>query len=124
MMCRSHLRNGWGDFLHIWDVDFPTWPAHLYQIWFQLDKGSHSYICVKIMFSFFLSVYCWCGLPASWVIRHTTMCLEFQSDKGSQSYTCVKITFFLPVNIFIVWRAGFLGSMTHYYVSWYHGNNV
>ena len=31
-----------------------------------------------------------------------------------------KDVFVLPVNILTLWRAGFLGCMTHYYVSWYN----
>ena len=54
---RSYLGNGWSDFLRIWCVDSPSWPAPLYQIWFQSDKGSQSYIGVKIAFSFFLLIY-------------------------------------------------------------------
>ena len=26
---RSYLENGWSDFLQIWNVDSPTWPALL-----------------------------------------------------------------------------------------------
>ena len=54
---RSYLGNGWSDFLQIWCVDSPSWPAPLYHIWFQSDKGSQSYIGVKIAFSFFLLIY-------------------------------------------------------------------
>ena len=48
---RSYLGNGLSDFLQIWYVDFPILSAILQQIWFQSDKGSQSYIGVKIAFS-------------------------------------------------------------------------
>ena len=51
---RSYLGNGWRDFLQIWNVDSPTLPALLYQLWFQSDKESRSYKGVKIAFTFFL----------------------------------------------------------------------
>jgi len=31
---------------------------------------------VKMMFSFFLSIYSWCGTSASWAAQHPTMCLD------------------------------------------------
>ena len=74
---RSYLGNGWSDFLQIWYVDYPNWAARLQQIWFQSDKGSQSYIGVKIAFSFFLLIYSRCGAPASWAARHTIVCLDF-----------------------------------------------
>ena len=74
---RSYLGNGWSDFLQIWYVNSPNWAARLYQIWFQSDKGSQSYIGVKIAFSFFLLIYSRCGAPASWAARHTIVCLDF-----------------------------------------------
>ena len=73
---RSYLGNGWSDFLQIWYVDSPSWAACLQQIWFQSDKGSQSYIGVKIAFSFFLLIYSRCGAPASWAARHTIVCLD------------------------------------------------
>ena len=73
---RSYLGNGWSDFLHIWYVDYPNWAARLQQFWFQSDKGSQSYIGVKIAFSFFLLIYSRCGAPASWAARHTIVCLD------------------------------------------------
>ena len=73
---RSYLGNGWSDFLHIWYVDYPNWAAHLQQIWFQSDKGSQSYIGVKIAFSFSLLIYSRCGAPVSWAARHTIVCLD------------------------------------------------
>ena len=73
---RSYLGNGWSDFLQIWYVDYPNWAARLQQIWFQSDKGSQSYIGVKIAFSFFLLIYSRCGAPASWAVRHTIVCLD------------------------------------------------
>ena len=73
---RSYLGNGWSDFLQIWYVDYPNWVARLQQIWFQSDKGSQSYIGVKITFSFFLLIYSRCGAPASWAARHTIVCLD------------------------------------------------
>ena len=75
---RSYLGNGWSDFLQIWYVDYPSWAARLQQIWFQSDKGSQSYIGVKIAFSFFLLIYSRCGAPASWAARHTIVCLDQQ----------------------------------------------
>ena len=74
---RSYLGNGWSDFLQIWYVDYPNWAARLQQIWFQSDKGSQSYIGVKIAFSFFLLIYSRCGASASWVARHTIVCLDY-----------------------------------------------
>ena len=74
---RSYLGNGWSDSLQIWYVDSPSWAARLKQIWFQSDKGSQSYIGVKIAFSFFLLIYSRCGAPASWAARHTIVCLDF-----------------------------------------------
>ena len=73
---RSYLGNGWSDFLQIWYVVYPNWAARLQQIWFQSDKGSQSYIGVKIAFSFFLLIYSRCGAPASWAARHTIVCLD------------------------------------------------
>ena len=90
----SYLGNGLSDFLQIWNVDSPIWRATLQQIWFQSDEASPRYKCVKITFSFFLSIYSRCGAPASWAARHTIVCLELT-----------------------VWRAGFLGRTTHYCVS-------
>jgi len=47
--------------LQIRYVDSPTWRAFLQQIWLNLGKRSGSYIGVKMMFSFFLSIYSqWC----------------------------------------------------------------
>ena len=73
---RSYLGNGWSDFLQIWYIHYPNWTARLQQIWFQSDKGSQSYICVKIAFSFFLLIYSLCGAPTSWAARHTILCLD------------------------------------------------
>ena len=73
---RSYLGNGLSDVLQIWYVDSPNWAARLQQIWFQSDKGSQSYIGVKIAFSFFLLIYSRCGAPTSWAARHTTVCLD------------------------------------------------
>ena len=53
-------------------------------MWFQSDKGSQSYIGVKIAFSFFLLIYSRCGAPASWAERHTTVCLD-QTEFGTNS---------------------------------------
>ena len=55
--CSLVSRKWLSDFLQIWCVDSPSWPTPLYQIWFQSDKGSQSYIGVKIAFSFFLLIY-------------------------------------------------------------------
>ena len=84
---RSYLGNGWSDFLQIWYVDYPSWAARLQQIWFQSDKGSQSYIGVKIAFSFFLLIYSRCGAPASWAARHTIVCL----DKCNKLSSCTTI---------------------------------
>ena len=79
----SYLRNGLGDFLHIWNVDSPSWRATLQQIWFQSDKPSPRYKSVKMTFSFFPSIYSRCGAPASWAARHTIVCLDL--IKNSQA---------------------------------------
>ena len=60
----------------IFYVGSPTARALVQQIWFQSDKGSRSYKGVKITFTFFLLIYSWCGAPASWAARHTTVCLD------------------------------------------------
>jgi len=39
-------------------------------------------------------------------------------SKCEISHWCEDDIFFLPVNILTVWCAGFLGSITHYHVSW------
>ena len=72
----SYLGNGLSDFLQIWNVDSPSWRATLQQIWFQSDEVSPRYKCVKMTFSFFLSIYSRCGAPASWAARHTIVCLD------------------------------------------------
>ena len=82
---RSYLGNGWSDFLQIWYVDYPNWAARLQQIWFQSDKGSQSYIGVKIAFSFFLLIYSRCGAPASWAARHTIVCLDIVSQRAQNA---------------------------------------
>ena len=72
----SYFGNGLSDFLQIWNVDSPSWRATLQQIWFQSDEVSPRYKCVKMTFSFFLSIYSRCGAPASWAARHTIVCLD------------------------------------------------
>ena len=72
----SYLGNGLSDFLQIWNVDSPSWRETLQHIWFQLDEVSPRYKCVKMTFSFFLSIYSRCGAPASWAARHTILCLD------------------------------------------------
>ena len=62
----SYLGNGWGDFLQILYVESATARTLLQQIWFQSDKETRSYKGVKIMFTFFLLIYSWCGALASW----------------------------------------------------------
>ena len=90
---RSYLGNGWSDFLQIWYVVYPNWAARLQQIWFQSDKGSQSYIGVKIAFSFFLLIYSRCGAPASWAARHTIVCLDPLTSKfTNKSLTYVTIS--------------------------------
>jgi len=49
---------------------------YLQQIWFNSDNRPWSYIGVKMMFSFFLSICSRCGAPASWAAWHTTMYLH------------------------------------------------
>ena len=87
---RSYLGNGWSDFLQIWYVDYPNWAERLQQIWFQSNKGSQSYIGVKIAFSFFLLIYSRCGAPASWAARHTIVCLDNHNylTQHLENYTC------------------------------------
>ena len=46
--------------------------------WFQFKKGAWSYVCVKIVYSFFLLIYSWCGASDFLVIRYTTVCLDYQ----------------------------------------------
>ena len=75
----SNLGNSWSDFLQIWYVDSPNRAARLQQIWFQSDKGSQSYIGVKIAFPVFLLIYSRCGAPTSWAARHTTVCLDLMN---------------------------------------------
>ena len=72
----SYLGNGLSDVLQIWNVDPPSWRATLQQIWFQPDEVSLRYKCVKMTFSFFLSIYSRCGAPASWAAQHTIVCLD------------------------------------------------
>ena len=75
----SYLGNGLSDFLQLWNVDSPSWRTTLQQIWFQSDEVSPRYKCVKMTFSFFLSIYSQCGAPASWAARHTIVCLDIKS---------------------------------------------
>ena len=72
----SYLGNGLSNFLQIWNVESPSWRATLQQIWFQSDEVSPRYKCVKMTFSFFLSIYSRCGVPTSWAARHTIVCLD------------------------------------------------
>ena len=72
----SYLGNGLSDSLQIRNVDSPSWRAILQQMWFQSDEVSPRYKCVKMTFSFFLSIYSRCGAPASWAARHTIVCLD------------------------------------------------
>ena len=69
----SCRRNGWRDFLQIWNVNYPSWWAMLQQIWFQPLKRSSRYKGVKMMFSFFLSIYPWCVVLTSWATQHTIL---------------------------------------------------
>ena len=54
------------DFLQIWNVDCRSWRETLQQMWFQSNEVSLRYKGVKITFSIFLSIFPWCGAPASW----------------------------------------------------------
>ena len=85
---RSYLVNGFGDCLQILYVDSPTVWALLQQTWLQSDKGSKSYKGMKITFTFFLLIYSWCGAPASWAARHTTVCLDFNSGGLCRVHHC------------------------------------
>ena len=75
----SYLGNGLSDFLQIWNVDSPSWRATLQQIWVQSDVVSPRYKCVKMTFSFFLSIYSRFGAPASWAARHTIVFLDLRN---------------------------------------------
>ena len=112
----SYLGNGLSDFLQIWNIDSPSWRATLQQIWFQSDEVSPRYKCVKMTFSFFLSIYFFsrgnqhplppplaldvevlsiysrCGAPASWA-RHTIVCLD-----QSVFYVPIKLIYLSPYN--------------------------
>ena len=93
---RSYLGNGWSDFLQIWYVDYPNWAARLQQIWFQSDKGSQSYIGVKIAFSFFLLIYSRCGAPASWAARHI-VCLDYTHGVARWLIVCLDLAILCPL---------------------------
>ena len=103
----SYLGNGLSDFLQIWNADSPSWRATLQQIWFQSNEVSPRYKCVKMTFSFFLSIYSRCGAPASWAARHTIVCLDScQYTHGvarrllgpHDTLSCVLIMMFSDVN--------------------------
>jgi len=59
-----------------YSIGLPTWQISLQQIWLNSGMRSWSYIGVKIMFSFFLSIYSQCSAPTSWATRHNTVCLD------------------------------------------------
>ena len=67
-----YLGIGWCNLLRIWYVDSPSSGASQQQIWLNLGMRSQSYRGVKIMFS----SSCQYTHGASWVPRHTTMCLD------------------------------------------------
>ena len=96
---RSYLGNGLSDFLQIWNVDSPSWRATLQQIWFQSDKLSPRYKSVKVMFSFFLSIYSRCGAPASWAARHTIVYL----DTSVNTNMCITMSV-ANTNTFMVYK--------------------
>jgi len=54
------------------------WPAFPPQKLFCFVKVSRSYVYMKIVFLFFLLITHWCGAPASWAARHTTVCLDLK----------------------------------------------
>jgi len=55
-------------------------------VWFHKTITGYEYI--KIALLFFLSIYSWCGVPASWATRYTTMCLDSIKIRNySTSYT-------------------------------------
>ena len=86
----SYLGNGLSDFLQIWNVDSPSWRATLQQIWFQSDEVSPRYKCVKMTFSYFLSIYSQCGVPASWAARHTIVCLDLNRNAKDEKLILIK----------------------------------
>ena len=61
---RPNLANGCCEFNQICCVAYPTWQTIIMQKWCALEKGPWSYACMKKLFSFFLSIYSWCGVPA------------------------------------------------------------
>ena len=64
-------------------VDSSSWGESLQQIWLNWDKRSWSYIsrCGNHIFVI-LSIYSWCGTPALWAARHTTVCLDYICGKS------------------------------------------
>jgi len=50
-----------------------------------------TYVYVKIAFLFFLLITHWCGVPASWATRHTTVCLDAYELWLVESKCCIKI---------------------------------
>jgi len=51
---------------------------------------------VKIAFLFFLLITHWCGAPASWAARHTTVCLDNNNNNNNNNNNLINIQF-LPV---------------------------
>jgi len=61
---------------------------------------------VKIAFLFFLLITHWCGAPASWAARHTTVCLDLFVSLMSKYYLevvvkVIYVPFTAPDNIYV-----------------------
>ena len=73
-----YFRNGWHDFLQIWNLVSCYRQALSPQIWCSSDKRSRIYECMKncyivVLVNIFTPIY----VPrASWATRHTTVCLN------------------------------------------------
>jgi len=59
--------------------------GNLQRIWFDLGWRSQSYIGAKMKFSFFLSVYSRCGMPASWTAQHLNSIKQCGAENASFS---------------------------------------
>jgi len=62
----SYLVNTQCDLVEIWNLRWWHWLAFPLQKLFCFVKVSRSYVYVTN----------WCGVPASWAARHTTVCLD------------------------------------------------
>ena len=66
-------------------MKFSVWPTlSIMQKSCALKKEPWSYAQVKMLYSFFLSIYPWCGTLALLATRHTTMCLDFAPEHVPQ----------------------------------------